>query len=243
MLRKEVQQWLLQQAEQDYKTFSASLIPGVENLLGIRLPVLRKKAKEIAKADWKEYLAFSDYLYFEEGMLQGMVLGYVRAPLEEILAEAEKFIPRIDNWSVNDSFCNSFKIAEKYPEEVWDFLMKYAGSQEVYEVRVVAVMLLSHYLEEEYIDRVLKVLGNLHIGGYYASMAVAWAYATAWGKFPEKTRAWLLAHPIDKETYQKTLQKCLESYRIEEEEKAWIRQERQRMKEQQMRAQQVKGQL
>lgn len=230
MLRKEVQVWLLQQAEQDYKNFSASLIPGVENLLGIRLPVLRKKAKELARADWKAYLSFSDYQYFEEAMLQGMILGYVKAPLEEILAETEKFIPRIDNWSVNDSFCNSFKIAKKYPEEVWDFLMKYCESQKEYEVRVVAVMLLSHYLDERYIDRVLEVLGKLHIGGYYASMAVAWAFATAWAKFPEKTREYLAGHSIDRETYQKTLQKCLESYRIDVEEKEWIRAERERQR-------------
>ena len=230
MLREEVQEWLKQQAEADYQSFSAALIPGEEHLLGIRLPMLRKKARELAKGDWKAYLAFSDIEFFEEAMLQGMILGYARAPLEEILGEAEKFIPRITNWSVTDSFCNSFKVAKKYPGEVWEFLMKYRHSREEYQVRVVAVMLLNHYLTEEYIDRVLEVLGALDVGEYYASMAVAWAFASAWGKFPHRTRAYLAGHDIDRVTYRKTLQKCLESYRVSQEDKAWARRERERLK-------------
>ncbi len=231
MLREEVQEWLKQQAEEDYQSFSAALIPGEEHLLGIRLPMLRKKARELAKGNWKDYLAFSDIRFFEEAMLQGMTIGYAKAPVEEILEEAERFIPRITNWSVNDSFCNSFKIAKKHPEKVWEFLMKYRESREEYEVRVVAVMLLNHYLTEEYIDRVLEVLGALHVEEYYASMAVAWAYASAWGKFPVKTKGYLTCHAIDRETYRRTLQKCVESYRVDPEDKAWARRERQRLKE------------
>lgn len=229
MLREEVQVWLKQQAEEDYQSFSAALIPGEEHLLGVRLPVLRKKAKELARKDWKDYLAFSDIQFFEEAMLQGMIIGYAKAPLEEIFEEAEKFIPRITNWSVNDSFCNSFKIARKHPKEVWDFLMGYRDSREEYEVRVVAVMLLNHYLTEEYIGEVLEVLGMLCVEEYYASMAVAWAYASAWGRFPKQTREYLVSHSIDRETYRKTLQKCLESYRVCPEDKEWIRREREKL--------------
>ncbi len=230
MLREEVQEWMKQQAEEEYQSFSAALIPGEEHLLGIRLPILRKKARELAKGDWKAYLAFSDIQFFEEAMLQGMIIGYAKAPLGEILDAAEKFSPRITNWSVNDSFCNSFKIAKRYPKEVWEFLMRYRESREEYQVRVVAVMLLNHYLTEEYIDRVLEVLGALDVEEYYAGMAVAWAYASAWGKFPERTRKYLADHAIDRETYRKTLQKCLESYRISPEDKVWIRRERESLK-------------
>lgn len=210
-------------AEADYKKFSASLIPGVENLLGIRIPILRDMAKKLAKEDWKGCMEWEDTLYFEETMLQGLVLGYAKAPIEEILSYTKGFIPKINNWSVNDTFCNNFKIARKQPEKVWDFLMTYKDSHEEYETRVVAVMLMSHFLEDDYIDRVLPVLGELEIVGYYTSMGVAWAYATAWAKYPEKTKNYLLAHPIDPETYHKTLRKCLESYRISDEDKAWIR--------------------
>lgn len=226
MTQKEIRQALAEMAEQDYKAFSAALIPGVKNMLGIRLPKLRVMAKQMAAEDWKEYLSWTEFQYFEEVMLQGMILGYVKAPLEEVLVEVRHFIPRIDNWSVNDSFCTTFRLAEKNRDAVWDFLMEYKDSHREYEVRVVAVMLMSHFLVSEYIDKVLEVLSALDVTEYYASMAVAWAYATAWAKFPEKTKAFLTAHPIERETYRKTLQKCMESRRITEEDKEWIRQER-----------------
>ena len=218
-IRKE----LIAIAEHDYKIFSASLIPGVKNILGIRIPILRNIAKNLAKEDWKGCMEWKDTLYFEETMLQGLVLGYAKAPIEEILEYTKRFIPKIDNWSVNDSFCSTFKVAGKEPEKVWDFLMTYKNSNKEYELRVVAVMLLFHFLQDEYIDEALKVLSELEIVGYYTSMAVAWAYATAWAKYPDKTKAYLLENPIDTETYRRILRKCLESYRISDEDKKWIR--------------------
>ena len=219
----QVRNRLEEMAEKDYKEFSASLIPGVENMLGIRIPILRDMSKKIAKEDWKSCMEWEDTVYFEETMLQGLVLGYAKAPVEEILAYAKKFIPKINNWSINDTFCNNFKIAKKEPEKVWDFLMSYKDSRDEFETRVVAVMLMSHFLTDAYIDRVLTVLGNLHTAGYYTTMGIAWAYATAWAKYPKKTKEYLLRHPIDTETYHKTLRKCLESYRISDEDKNWIR--------------------
>ena len=212
-------------AEADYKKFSASLIPGVENLLGIRIPILRNMAKKLAKEDWKGCMEWEDTVYFEEIMLQGLVLGYAKAPVEEILEYARKFIPKIDNWSINDSFCSNFKIARKEPQKVWDFLMTYKDSRDEFKIRVVAVMLMNHFLNDDHIDDVLKVLGELEIVGYYTSMGVAWAYATAWAKYPEKTKSYLKEHPIEPETYHKTLRKCLESYRISDKDKNWIRSE------------------
>lgn len=226
MTQKELREHLRNLAEEDYKEFSASLIPGVKNMLGIRLPLLRKLAKDMAKEDWKEYLSWTEFYYFEEVMIQGMILGYVKAPIEEILEKVEEFVPRIDNWSVNDSFCTTFRSAERFPMQVWDFFMQYKESHKEFEVRVTAVMLMSHFLLPEYIEQVLSVLGELDVTEYYASMAVAWAYATAWAKFPQETKRYLKENPIDKETYRRTLQKGIESRRITEEDKNWMRQER-----------------
>ncbi len=229
MTQKELRSCLEEMAEKEYKEFSASLIPGVDNMLGIRLPKLRKLAKELVKEDWKEYLSWKDFLYFEETMIQGMVLGYVKAPVEEILEAVEQFIPRIHNWSVNDSFCTTFQSASRYPKQVWEFLMRYQDSHQEFEVRVVSVMLMAHFLLPEYIDQVLQVLGHLDTKEYYASMAVAWAYATAWAKFPKETKEYLQEYPIDSVTYRRTLQKCMESRRITEADKEWMREERNRI--------------
>lgn len=229
MTQREMRGQLEEMAEKGYQEFSASLIPGVKNMLGIRLPKLRTLAKALAKENWEYYLSFTEFVYFEEVMLQGMILGYAKAPIDKILNKTKKFIPRIDNWSVNDSFCMTFQIAKKHPKEVWEFLKPYQDSHLEFEVRVVAVMLMSHYLVPEYVDEVLCVLGRLDVTKYYASMAVAWAYATAWAKFPKKTKAYLEKHPPERITYRRMLQKCVESRRITEEDKEWMREERKRI--------------
>ncbi len=223
MTQEEIRKRLEELAEDNYKEFSASLIPNVKNMLGVRLPMLRNVAKEIARDDWKECFEWKDIIYFEENMLQGMVLGYAKADIEELLVYLRRFIPKIDNWSVNDSFCNSFKIAKKNQNEVWDFLMEYRESNKEYEIRIVAVMLMCYFLDDNYIDRVLEVLKELDASKYYASMGIAWAYATAWSKYPEKTKKYLKEHEIDSDTYKKTLQKCLESNKVSAEDKEYIR--------------------
>ncbi len=231
MTQKKLQRKLEKMAEKDYREFSQALIPGVKNMLGIRLPNLRVLAKEMAKEDWKDYLSWDSFLYFEEIMLQGMILGYVKAPVDEILRETEQFIPRIDNWSVNDSFCVTFRHASACPEQVWDFLMRYRDSHLEYEVRVVAVMLMSHFLLPAYIDSVFDVLKGLDTKAYYASMAVAWAFAEAWAKFPQKTKRYLEDDAVlDRQTRLRMLQKGIESRRIPAEDKEWMRWERKRLR-------------
>lgn len=231
MTQKEIRERLFSLQEDGYQKFSSSLIPGVKDMLGIRIPALRKLAKELAKEDWKACLDWKEPLYFEERHLQAYMIGYAKADAEEIVEALRKFIPTVDNWSVNDALCSSLKIAGKYPEEIWNLLMEYKDSESEFEVRVVAVALMAQYLVPEYIDRVLEVLVHLPVRGYYTSMGIAWALATAWAKFPEKTREYLGKHPIETETYRKMLQKCIESYRITEEDKVWMRQERTRRKD------------
>lgn len=235
MTQEEIRLQLSEYQEEGYQKFSSSLIPGVENMLGIRIPVLRKLAKELVREETeggnslRECLEWREPLYFEEKQLQAFVIGYSKAGIEEILDALRKFIPTVDNWSVNDSLCSSLKIARKYPEEIWNLLMEYKDSESEFEVRVVAVTLMAQYLVPEYIDRVLAVLGSLPVRGYYTSMGIAWAFATAWAKFPEKTRNYLEEHPIEQETYRKTLQKCIESYRVSDTDKEWMRKERERI--------------
>lgn len=225
MTQKEVRERLFQWQEEGYQKFSSSLIPGVERMLGIRIPMLRKLAREyVACRDWKDCLEWEEPLYFEEKLLQAYIIGLAKDDIGQIEEALGRFIPTVDNWSVNDALCSSLKIARKYPKQIWNLLMKYRDSDKEFEVRVVAVTLMAQYLNDIYIDRVLEVLGSLPVRGYYTSMGIAWALATSWAKYPDKTRAFLQEHPIDRDTYKKTLQKCIESRRISSEEKAAIRQ-------------------
>ena len=115
----------------EYGKFTASLSPGAGNIIGVRIPVLRKMAKEIASVNWKEYLDGARDDTFEEVMLQGIVLGYARGKIDDILTYMGRFIPKIDDWSICDTCCNTFKIANQYQQEVWDFLMPYLDEQGV----------------------------------------------------------------------------------------------------------------
>jgi 3-methyladenine DNA glycosylase AlkD len=207
----------------DYQKFSAALIPNIKNVLGVRLPELRKIAKMIAKDDWRTYLETAEDEYFEEIMLQGMVIGYVKTGIEEILSYVTEFIPKIDNWSVCDSFCTGLKFTKDNRERVWEFLQPYLSSKKEYEIRFGVVMLLDFFIEAEYIDRVLNLLDRVKHEGFYAKMAVAWAVSICYVKLPDPTMAYLRNNSLDDFTYNKALQKITESNRVDKETKSLIR--------------------
>ena len=100
-------------------------------------------------------------------------------------------MPNVDNWAISDSLCQSFKIARKCPDVVWNFIMQYVHTKREFESRIVSVTLLSHYLNDEYIDKVISVLNSLNTDNYYSQMGVAWAIATIMGKYPEKCLEYL----------------------------------------------------
>ncbi|MDE7322460.1 MAG: DNA alkylation repair protein [Lachnospiraceae bacterium] len=154
-MREEIRNVLVQYADLKYKEFSAGLIPGAKPLVGVRLPQLRKIAKDIAKKDWCSEVdchggQYED-IYFEETMLRGMIIGYGTAQkgfiCDKGLEYLASFIPYIDNWSVCDSFCNSFSFANKYRDEVWEYIQPYLYSNEEYKIRTALILLLSQYLK------------------------------------------------------------------------------------------------
>lgn len=222
-MHRNIREQLLESAEEDYQKFSSALLPNIDNILGVRLPKLRKIAKQIAKGSWREYMNNADSEYFEEVMLQGMVIGYIKADTEEILHYAADFIPKINNWSVCDSFCIGLKFTRDSMDGVWNFIQPYLSSREEYEVRFAIVMLLDFYVEEEYIDRVLKLLDGVKHPGYYAKMAAAWAVSICYAKFPKITMQYLKNNTLDDFTYNKALQKIIESFQVDKESKAIIR--------------------
>jgi len=219
-----IREQLFTLADQDYRDFSASLIPNVRHMLGVRLPELRKLARQIARGDWRTYLKQAEDEYFEEVMLQGMVIGYVKADIEEILQYVAEFVPKIDNWSVCDSFCTGLKVTRTNLQRVWVFLQPYLSSDQEYAIRFGVVMLLDYYVEKEYIEEVLQWLDRIQHEGYYVKMAVAWAISVCFVKLPEPTTAYLKHNSLDDFTYNKALQKITESLRVDPETKTWIRQ-------------------
>ncbi len=222
-MNRNIRDRLVEMADEEYRKFQSGLIPGEDRILGVRLPYLRELAKEITKGDWRQYLNDAQNEYYEEIMLQGLVIGYVKADAEEIIGYAAQFIPKITNWGVCDSFCTGLKLAKKHPQMVWDFIQPYLISEKEFEIRFAVIMMLAHFISDNYIDQVISCLDRIRHEGYYVKMGVAWAISVCYVKFPEKTMSYLSASSMDDFTFNKSLQKILESYRVDQESKAVIR--------------------
>lgn len=223
MTSEEITERLYALREEDYRRFQSTLLPGVEHILGVRLPHLRALAKKIARQpDWRELLAGIPRESFEQTMLQGMVIGCLQAPPKELLALAADFVPNISNWSLCDSFCSGFKLAVTHPADVWAFILPYFEDTREYHVRFGVVMLLFYFLTDEYLERSLTLLGCCRHEGYYAKMAVAWAVSIAYVRFPARVYEYLAHCPLDDFTYNKALQKITESRCVSAEQKALI---------------------
>ncbi len=217
---------LMGMAESEYGEFSSSLIPGAPKLLGVRIPQLRLFAKEIAKNNFVEYIencCKDEEMYFEEIMLWGLVVGYMKADWEYTIAKVTEFIPHIDNWSVNDTFCSTLKITNKNMTKMWDYVLPYFKSEKEFEIRFATIMLMDYYLKEEYIEAVLKIFDSIKHEGYYARMGVAWGIATAFAKFPDMVYDYMHNSNLDDWTYNKSIQKMIESYRVTPEYKQKLR--------------------
>jgi len=213
MTNEEIKRFLAEHRDVRYAEFSAALVPGARNLLGVRLPVLRGLAKEIVHGDWRSWWDTASDDSMEEVMLQGFVIGMARMPLEEALRRMAVYAAKITNWSLCDSPACGFKFVRKDRERAWAFLQPYLDARAEYELRFGVVMLLAHFVTDEYIDRVLERLCGMCPEAYYARMGVAWALSVCFVKYPEKTLAALRRSVLDKDTFNKTLQKIRESRR------------------------------
>lgn len=208
-----------------YQKFSSALIPNIDasTVIGVRVPLLRTIAKDIAKGEPLHFLQTAEDTYFEELLLQGMVIGYMKVSPQEKLPLIAQFIPKIDNWSVCDSFCSGLKFTKSNQALVWDFLQPYIQSTQAYDIRFAVVMLLNYYVDEQYIHKTLMLLDGVSHEDYYVKMAVAWAVSICYIKMPQETMPYLQNNNLDLFTYNKALQKITESLRIDKDTKAMIR--------------------
>ena len=167
---------LFELQDKKYKEFHSSLCPNVDNIIGVRIPELRKLAKQIAKENPKEFIENPvKKQYYEEIMLEGFVIGYMKATLEEKLHYLDNFIPEIDNWAVCDCTASTLKFIDKYKKEVWEYLQKYINSKKEFEKRFAIIILMDYYLTDEYIDKVLEIYNKIDSDQYYVQMGMAWA--------------------------------------------------------------------
>lgn len=209
-----------------YQKFHSSLLPGVENIIGVRMPMLRKLAKEILKGDWQNYLDAENSKpgkFYEEDIIQALLIGTGKISWQERQAYIRTFVPKISNWAVCDLFCGTLKEAQKYQQEYWQLLIPYLASGNAYELRFVSVMLLSYFTNDTYAKDALKILQSIKHEDYYVKMGVAWAISIFYIKQPQLTLNLLQDNALDDFTHNKAIQKIRESFRVSDEEKEMLK--------------------
>lgn len=214
--------------EESYSQFNKKLCPDTKlEILGIRVPILRKFAKRIIKSneyDWEKFIKNKKVDFFEEVQLQGFIIGYSKFDFKYKIKLMEDFIPRMDSWSLIDTFVPTLRIDKKYLSEYWEFILKYIKSNEEFEVRFAIVSMLNYFITDEYVDDVINNLNEISHTGYYVKMAIAWTLAEIGIRYNDKLMKFLnRKNNLDLFTYNKTLQKMIESYRIENEYKDVLR--------------------
>ena len=219
-MKQKIKDKLFELSDQKYKEFHSGLCPGIDNIIGVRVPVLRNYAKELAKKyNIEELLQEINNQYYEEVMLQGMLIGLEKQDFNTLQKQIIQFVPKIDNWAICDVFCAGLKQTKKHKKEMWNFLQKYLKSNKEFETRFGIVMILDYYIEEEYLKKIFAIFDDITSDAYYVQMAVAWAISICLIRFYNETIKYLRIAKLDKFTYNKALQKAIESYRITKEQK------------------------
>lgn len=212
-----IQERLFALQDVKYRAFQSKLMPTVppETVIGVRTPLLRKLAKELAGTpEAEEFLRCLPHEYYEENNLHGFLVEKIR-DYDAALTETERFLPYIDNWATCDGFCP--KVFAKHKAELLTPIRRWLGADEVYTVRYAMGMLMRYYLDEDFRPEYLAWVADVRSEEYYLNMMRAWYFATALAKQPEAALPWLTERRLDIWTHNKTIQKAVESYRVPEE--------------------------
>lgn len=206
-----------------YRDFSKKLLPNVDNILGVRVPILRRIAKEIAREEPIKFLNNVTNDSFEETMIEGFVIGNLKEEKEIIIKYIDTFLHKINNWSVCDTFCASLKIVNSDLDYFFKYLYKCKNSKEEFTLRFMLVMFLNYYIDKKYIFKIFEIVQKIKKDDYYVKMAIAWFLSMSYVKYKKETLNYLNNSNLDDWTYNKTLQKIIESRQISDEEKINIK--------------------
>ena len=223
MNRDEIVAELLQMQDQDYALMQAKIIPTVnsDRIIGVRTPALRAFAKRLYKdSGTGEFLSTLPHQYFDEDQLHAFVIS-LEKDFDKGIAEVSAFLPFIDNWATCDQLNPvSFK---KEPEKLLPYIQTWIRSDKIYTVRFAIGMLMQHFLNERFDTKYADMVAKVKSEEYYIKMMIAWYFATALAKQYESILPYLEEKKLDDWTHNKAIQKSVESYRITDEQKAYLK--------------------
>ena len=219
----DVQKQLFALQDADYAAFSAKLIPTIERekIIGVRTPQLRELAKKLQKQGATEdFLSALPHFYHEENVLHAILIGDIR-DYAQSLSEVERFLPYVDNWAVCDTL-RPRAFANK-GQALLPVLQGWMASEHTYTCRFGIGMLMVHYLDAQFSPAILQSTAEVRSEEYYVNMMVAWFFATALSKQWEAAISYLEQRKLPLWTHRKTIQKAIESYRITQAQKVYLK--------------------
>ena len=206
-----------------YRDFQAPLIPNLDKdlFIGVRLPELKKMAKEIATTKAAQsFIHALPHHYYDENQLHAFIISFIK-DYDTCLKELDAFLPYIDNWAV----CDTLKpvVFKKNKDKLINKIKEWLKSDHIYTQRFAIDQLMSLYLNEDFKEEYLELVSKIQSEEYYLNMMVAWYFATALAKQYNSAIKYIEEKKLSPWVHNKTIQKSLESFRVSEEHKAYLR--------------------
>ena len=216
-------EYFLQLKRPEFIEFDSKLVNTNKEILGIRVPILRNLAKEIAKGDVLSFLDNISLEFYEFFSLKGLLIAKIKDPRITI-QYLKVFVPKIDNWATCDIMCGDLKIVAKYKELFYPIIKEFVSGNNTFSVRVGVVLLMKYYLDGEYIIDTFKLIKTIKIDTYYVNMAVSWLLAEAYLKNKELVSQEIKNRCFNKDIINKAISKICDSFRVSNNDKQYIRQ-------------------
>ncbi|RKM54892.1 DNA alkylation repair protein [Butyrivibrio sp. X503] len=218
-----VYEMLLKEKDSKYKEFQAKLVPNIapETIIGVRTPKMREVAKEVFKSDIRgEFLSKLPHKYYEENLVHFFVVSLIK-DFDECIKEVEKFLPYVDCWPVSDQATP--KCFKKNHGKLLPYIKKWIASDHVYTARFGMRMLMNEFLDEDFKEEYLELVASKKGEDYYLKMMVAWYFATALAKQYDASVKYFEDRKLDEWVHKKAIQKAVESFRVTDEHKEYLK--------------------
>ncbi len=213
---------LKKEADLKYKAFHSGLGINNDYLIGIPIPKCRMFAKEISKTDYISFIKLNTHKTYEERLIHGLLIGYIKEDIDTILKLFSDYITYIDNWALCDSPISNLHIIKNNLDYCFPFVLECLQNDNEWHKRVGYVILLTYYINDDYLNKIYELCDANQKDSYYVKMAIAWLISICYIKYPDETLNYLKHNQLDNWTHNKAIQKIRESNRVPKSDKEKI---------------------
>ena len=217
-----IKEKLFKLQDKKYQELQSKIIPNIDSstIIGVRTPEIKKLAKEVVKGDYKPFLEELPHKYYDENQLHAFIISEIK-DYDECIKYINEFLPYIDNWATCDTLIP--KVFKKNTDKLIIEVKKWIKSKDTYTIRYGIGTLMRFYLNDEFKEEYLELVSKIKSNEYYVNMMIAWFFATSLAKQYDSTIKYIESNKLDTWVHNKTIQKAIESYRITDKQKDYLR--------------------